>query len=340
MRAARAVLKRLQCIALSLLLGSGWWLWESRGSASASKTVTPGREVMCVYIAQVRRLPQGAQVVHVWAPLAETGLEQRILNRDIRSPAPYAIAKDPDYGNDILHVTLKSPVPEHVEIAVEYRARLFSADTDLQHPTPTPDELHHDLQPSGLVIIDDDVRDRARQATSGRLTQVEQARGIYEYVRRVMSYDKTTQGWGRGDTRRACLLGRGNCTDFHSLFISMARSERIPARFKIGVVIPQEPSGIVPGYHCWAEFYVEGRGWVPVDASEAWKHPEKADYYFGAHDPNRFLMSVGRDIQMVPKQQGGPVNIFFSPYVEVDGQAFSDVGVEVRFEDLQQGRAI
>ena len=153
-----------------------------------------------------------------------------------------------------------------------------------------------------------------------------------------MAYDKTMPGWGRGDTRRACLLGKGNCTDFHSLFISMARAERIPARFKIGVVIPQEPSGVIPGYHCWAEFYEKGQGWVPVDASEAWKHPELADYYFGAHDPNRFLISVGRDIQLVPRQQGEPVNIFFSPYVEVDEQAFSDVGVEVRFKDLQQGR--
>jgi len=103
-------------------------------------------------------------------------------------------------------------------------------------------------------------------------------------------------------------------------------------------MIPPGPSGVVPGYHCWAEFYEEGQGWVPVDASEAWKHPERADYYFGARDPNRFLISTGRDIRLVPRQQGEPVNIFFSPYVEVDGQAFSDVGVEVRFTDLQQGR--
>ena len=104
------------------------------------------------------------------------------------------------------------------------------------------------------------------------------------------------------------------------------------------MVIPQALSGVVPGYHCWAEFYEGGQGWVPVDASEAWKHPELADHYFGAHDPNRFLISTGRDIRLVPRPQGDPVNIFFSPYVEVDGQPFSDVKVEVRFTDLPYRR--
>jgi transglutaminase-like putative cysteine protease len=274
----------------------------------------------------------------VWIPLAKTGREQRILRRDVHAQVPYTIAQDPDYGNDILHLMLEPPIPEHLEIAIEYHARLLGPDDALADLPPNLDELQRNLQPSGLVIVDDEVRARAKQATAGRLTLLARARGIYDQVRQTMAYDKTVPGWGRGDTRRACLLGKGNCTDFHSLFISMARAEWIAARFKIGVVIPREPSGVIPGYHCWAEFYEQGQGWVPVDASEAWKHPELADYYFGARDPNRFLISVGRDIHLVPRQQGEPVNIFFAPYVEVDGQAFSNVGVEVRFTDLKHGR--
>ena len=73
-----------------------------------------------------------------------------------------------------------------------------------------------------------------------------------------------------------------------------------------------------------------------MDASEAWKHPELADDYFGARDANRFLMSMGRDIQLIPKQQGDPVNIFFYPYVEVNGEVFQGVETEFRFKDLQK----
>ena len=297
-----------------------------------------GRDVSCTYVAQIQQLPRDARVVQVWIPLATSGQEQSIFRRDVHAPAPFTITQDPSYGNDILHVTLRSPIPDHLEIAVDYGARLLGGNSAQADPPPVLDALQRYLQPSGLIIIDDEVRARSREATAGRLTPADQARGIYDYVRRFMSYDKTTPGWGRGDTRRACFVGKGNCTDFHSLFISMARAAHIPARFKIGFVIPQESTGIIPGYHCWAEFYDEGRGWVPVDASEAWKHPDRADYYFGAYDPNRFLVSTGRDIQLVPRQDGDPVNIFFSPYVEVDGQPFSQVKVEVRLTNLQDRR--
>ena len=338
MRFTQVAVTRAHGIVLAGLLAAGWAVLASRSSASVSRATAPAREVRCVYAARVNDLPPGARAVHLWIPLAKTEREQRILRRDVRAPIPYTIAQEPDYGNEILHATLEPPIPEHLEIAIEYHARLLGADAALADPPPSLDELQRTLQPSGLVIIDEEVRARAGRATAGRFTLAARARGIYDQVRQTMTYDKTVPGWGRGDTRRACLLGAGNCTDFHSLFISLARAQRIPARFKIGVVIPQGPSGVIPGYHCWAEFYAKGRGWVPVDASEARKHPELADYYFGARDPSRFLISVGRDIQLVPKQQGGPVNIFFAPYVEVDGQAFPDVSVEVRFVDLQQGR--
>ena len=96
-----------------------------------------------------------------------------------------------------------------------------------------------------------------------------------------MKYDKTGTGWGRGDTLWACDSKRRNCTDFHSLFMSMARSQGIPARFEIGFPIPAaKTSGEIPGYHCWSEFYLNRKGWVPVDISEAWKNQAKKDYYF------------------------------------------------------------
>lgn len=314
---------------------AGVLLWI--GGCSLSQAAEPGREISCRYLAQVQHLPQEARTIHVWVPLAKSGREQNIFRRDVHVPVAYTIAQDLRYGNDILHLVLTPPIPDHLEIAIDYQARLRGADAPADS-VPTPESLRQNLQPSGLVIIDDQVRARAKAATTGNRTPLSRARGIYDYVRQFMTYDKTTPGWGRGDTRRACRVGKGNCTDFHSLFISMARASQIPARFKIGFVVPPESSGVIPGYHCWAEFYEDGKGWVPVDASEAWKHPERADYYFGAYELKRFLVSVGRDIHLVPPQRSDPVNIFFSPYVEVDGQPFSKVNVEVRMTALEPGR--
>jgi len=46
------------------------------------------------------------------------------------------------------------------------------------------------------------------------------------------------------------------------------------------------------------------------------------DYYFGNLTENRVAFSVGRDIELVPRQNGKPLNYFVYPYVEVDGRVW------------------
>lgn len=87
MRLARAAVAHAHWVVLVVLLGGGWLMLESHGSASASRAVGSGREVMCTYLAQINHLPGDARIVHVWIPLAKTGREQHILRRDVRAPA-------------------------------------------------------------------------------------------------------------------------------------------------------------------------------------------------------------------------------------------------------------
>jgi hypothetical protein len=137
----------------------------------------------------------------------------------------------------------------------------------------------------------------------------------------------------------ACRAKKGNCTDFHSLFIAMARSQAIPARFEIGFALPAGKSlGEIAGYHCWAEFFEPQHGWVPVDISEAWQQPVMKDYYFGANDANRVEMSMGRDIKLNPPQAGEALNYFVYPYVEVGGKEYSRIAMNFSFADSKQGQ--
>lgn len=304
-----------------------------------------GRAFQFTYQTTIADLPESARQVRVWMPLAKTWDNQRIRSRRIHTAHPYAIHEEPTYGNDILALTFSAPVPRTVAVSVEY-----AVDVSEERPAAellpvaasvaSADELSLALRDEPLMIVNDVTVQLARQAIAGQVGELAKARAIYETVIRRMQYDKTTPGWGRGDTLRACRLGRGNCTDFHALFISMARSVGIPARFVIGAPIPEDVSeGVVAGYHCWAEFYSPPHGWMPVDASEAWKRPERKDYYFGTRDPNRILLSVGRNLQLVPAQQGPPVNIFVYPYVEVDGQSGGSIDTRFQFRDRQPKEA-
>ena len=118
------------------------------------------------------------------------------------------------------------------------------------------------------------------------------------------------------------------------MFISAARNLQIPARFEIGFPIPtKRGTGEVGGYHCWAKFLADGK-WVPVDISEADKHPELKEYYFGNLSPDRVTFSVGRDLVLEPAPAAGLVNYLVYPYAEVDGNQHKKFRKAFRYEDL------
>jgi transglutaminase-like putative cysteine protease len=158
------------------------------------------------------------------------------------------------------------------------------------------------------------------------------ARVLYDAVNSHMRYSKEGTGWGQGDSVWACENGFGNCSDFHSLFISLARAYQIPAKFEIGFSLPEKRGeGMIAGYHCWAKFRPAGEGWVPVDISEANKDPKRTDYYFGNLTEDRVTFSTGRDLVLEPRQEGEPLNFFVYPYVEVNGKAYPQEKIERKF---------
>ena len=188
------------------------------------------------------------------------------------------------------------------------------------------------VEPDKLIPTDGVIQELAQKVTGNETGTVAKAHAAYEYLFTTMKYDKSGTGWGRGDAVWACDAKHGNCTDFHSPFIGMLRADKIPARFDIGFPLPEgKDQGDIPGYHCWAEFYSSNIGWIPVDISEAWKAKQKENYFFGSIDANRVQFSTGRDITLVPKQDGPPLNYFVYPYVEVDGKPYDKIDKSFSF---------
>lgn len=296
----------------------------SIGSVFANLAATPFPDIKTfslIYEARVERFPGGAKNVKVWVPLAPTRDGQKIISRKI-TPEPAKVTKDPVHGNEIAYYEF--PVdPGPFDVKVEYQVEMNRDEFEKSRAADFAGNAGFYMKPTTLMKVTPEIRRRAEDAVRGKTTVRDKALGIYESVIGHMTYDKETPGWGKGDSIRACELGKGNCTDFHSLFISMAQAAGISARFKIGFTVP-DGQGEIKGYHCWAEFYEEGKGWQPVDASEAWKNREMKDAYFGNFDPNKFFLSIGRDIELEPRATSGPMNIFFYPHIEVDGRQFDD----------------
>ncbi len=281
--------------------------------------------------------------VRLWIPLPEPDGYQDLSGLHIDSPVAYSQGRDPEYKDAFalfkptaeqaaagFDVTLRFTATRH-----EHKVALDGARKNISATLPPDPMLHRYLEPDKLVPLNGVIGELAKEHTVGDTTQLEKARHIYAYVVATMRYDKSGEGWGHGDAIWACTSKRGNCTDFHSLFIGMMRASGIPARFEIGFPLPEgKTEGDIPGYHCWAEFYLSGVGWVPIDASEAWKHPDKHDYFFGAHDVNRIFFTYGRDIRLSSEQKGDPLNYFIYPYAEVNGQPVKDLQTHFSFRDV------
>jgi transglutaminase-like putative cysteine protease len=283
------------------------------------------------YRAEVRDIPAGARSLDLWIPVPRTDRHQVVHQLTIDAPGPVTLSQDDDGGNRYLHLRAEPPgaAPRVTLVIVATR----SENAGSQEPL-TDAQRRRDLAPEPLVPLGGPVRDLALEATRGAITDEQKARAIYATVTGLMTYDKSGTGWGRGDALYACAAKRGNCTDFHALVIGMARCVGIPARFAIGLPLPEaRGSGTIPGYHCWAELHVAGRGWVPVDASEAAKDPARRDYFFGHHDENRLEFSRGRDLTLVPPQRGGPLNFFVYPYAEVDGRPHDAIDHKFSYAD-------
>jgi len=305
---------------------------------AVSLTAQESRHFTFHYTFTVRNLSAGKKI-RVWIPAAQSDDYQEIKIVSAKGDLPLKKTRESKYGNQIYYAETNSPQPElHFDIEYEVtrheRIALGSAEAHVVSLSLSPAEKQQDLQPDLLVPVTGLPADLAMRVTQGKTEPIEKARAIYDYVFTTLRYDKTGTGWGHGDVLYACDAKKGNCTDFHSLFIAMARSQGIPARFEIGFPLPPDKhSAEIAGYHCWSDFYIDGKGWIPVDISEAWKHPEKRDYFFGSHDVNRLQFSMGRDLRLSPPQEGKPLNYFVYPYVEVDGQEYPNVSLAFSFAD-------
>ncbi|HWZ98183.1 MAG TPA: transglutaminase domain-containing protein [Candidatus Dormibacteraeota bacterium] len=301
----------------------------------------PSRTFDLTYSAEIHDVPAGAKEVDLWLPYPQSDDYQKVLSAKVNSPFPTKIETASQYGNKMVHLVVKNPtaatIPVTMEFTVERKERVQKnfMEVKTSNGTAPPENLQRWLQSDHLVPLDQRIRELSAEVTAGKKTDVEKARAIYDYVLANMKYDKSGTGWGNGDIYWACDAKRGNCTDFHALFIGLARTAGIPAKFEIGLPLPADKhEGEIAGYHCWAEFYLNGYGWVPVDISEAWKDPARREYFFGAHDANRVQFSIGRDVMLSPLQAGAPLNYFIYPYAEVDGKTFAQVNKKFAFREV------
>lgn len=304
------------------------------------------------------KVPEGAQRVRVWIALPqENDPAQQVSDLKVDAPYPTRIERDSE-GSRVLYLETQSPREKEftvVTTAVVTRAEVRSGvDAGKARPLTDADRARFAkyLQPNKFVVIDDEVRKLARDIVANESNPVRAARKLYDWTIENVDYwvkdPKNKKASPVGSTTYCLQFRTGNCTDFQSLWTSLARASGIPTQIVYGSFLKPELRGQDQdqSYHCWAEFYAPGLGWVPHDVSVADLYagdypitednrrlvrltsadgtfgtdPAKVNYYFGNLDERRVVWSRNRDLTMSPKQDAEPVNALPKAHVEVDGK--------------------
>jgi transglutaminase-like putative cysteine protease len=302
-------------------------------------------------------VPDGARNMRIWFAYPQEDPAQSISDMKIESPYPHRLGTDSE-GNRSLYVEVTQPETKEFSIVenfrIERRETRSGVDAGKTRPITDADRKQFGpyLQANANVVIDGPIRTLASEIVGTEANPVRAARKIYDWELANIDYwvkDPANKKASPVGSTTYCLSTKtGNCTDFHSLWTSLARASGIPTRMVYGSFLKAELNGQDrdQSYHCWPEFWVPDQGWVPHDVAVAdifvgdfalneansekvrlttadgytAADPAKVDYYFGNLDERRVTWSRGRDLTLDPKQEGGPVNALAKAYVEVDGK--------------------
>ncbi len=177
------------------------------------------------------------------------------------------------------------------------------------------------------------LRSLAEEISAGAVTQVEKAWRCYEYVTTKVKYAYVRQYFQIDDIGEYCALnGKGDCGLQAILFINLCRILGVPARWQSGLSISEDGAGS----HDWAQFYLDGWGWLFADPSfggSAWRSgaTERWQYYFGNLDPMRMAANRSFMPELTPAMAALRVDPYDSQTGELErvGAGMPFVGREL-----------
>lgn len=220
-------------------------------------------------------------------------------------------------------------------IRCRYVSRIVYADP-LHQPAPASPLYPAALPPTAedlaergpFIRFTPYLRDLAARLSQGETTPVGKAWRFYEFVTTKVNYSFMRDYFQIDDLGEYCAVNlKGDCGLQALLFINLCRIAGIPARWQSGMSIDSD----YVGSHDWAQFYLEGWGWLFADPSfggSAYRSgsTERHQFYFGNLDPMRLAANREYQAPLIPEMHSLRVD----PYDNQSGE-MERIGAEEPF---------
>jgi transglutaminase-like putative cysteine protease len=302
----------------------------------------PANRFQAHHEAVLRDIPAGAKKARIWLVVPRDDPAQKIGEIKLSGPGKSSVERGGTYNNRYAYFEVENPGPTlkvAADFTVERREVNTTPDPKAVRPLTEADKARfaEELQANAYVPVNEKYAKLAREAVGDEKNTILQAKKLYDWVLGYVEYwvkdPQHLKASPNGESDYCLTTKTGNCTDFHSLYASLARSIGIPTRMVYGSFFQGENTPLPnkasldgkdtdASYHCWIQFYAKGPGWIPLDVAIADLLPSQSqqEWYFGNLDARRLTWSYGRDLTLAPKQDAGPVNAMTKVYVEIDGK--------------------
>lgn len=222
---------------------------------------------------------------------------QEIISEEI-TPADYEIITD-DLGNKYAKFVIERDVApgDKYEFKLAYRVKVNAFKNHLG--ACEGEQISAPLQAEKYIESDnEEMKKLATEITAGKANDCEKAEAIYNYVGDDLEYVKNTKE-ERGGALEALEKGKGDCTYFADYYIALARAAGIPTRFVEGATYSTkatEQSTAPTNKHDWAESYLPGTGWTPVDPTWGERESNRSKH-FSQTDGKHIILTRGRNLE-------------------------------------------
>jgi len=308
----------------------------SANAATAQESFDQGTRYKVRQTVKIDQIPETAKSLRCWVAIPGDSRFQDVLDMDVISvpggPGNWNFVRDQPYGNRYLYLEAAPQGKSEVEVVVEFSLNRLPVLIEVDPAKVGPITDDHRAMFAADLRLDDAHMEvtEAIAATGKRVCGDETNAGIK--VRKILDHvadfadhyskDPTKPSCGIGDAGDCMTNGGGCCTDLHSYFIALARSQGIPARLQMGYRLKESNVGkgkVDPGYRCWVEYFLPGYGWIPSDIVEADADGGLGrDRWFQGLTDRRLWLNSGRSMTMTPDTEHA-VNHMSIGYAEIDG---------------------
>ncbi len=253
--------------------------------------------------------------IRLYLPMPGEWDAQKELRIGDISPAPQSQKMDEKTGNGVIYWRLQSiPKKNSSEIfTLPFDLTAYETNTYINpatvkaYQTETEEYKLYTRYEKYIEVNDPKIRQLADEIAGAETNPYLLAKKFYDYIIDTEKYKLL--GQGLNGAKYILENGNGECGDYSALFIALSRAKGIPARPVVGYWAITGNNQT----HVWAEFFLEGIGWIPVDATIGQQSAEKRAYYFGNMDNQRVVLSKGFNHALTPPGPEG----YITPLLQV-----------------------